>query len=135
LDGKLGSSNTVEARELIDTNDHSKIVGLAITVLAERRGRPGTSFIDRDEIDSLVNAIDATGLSANSTTQRTDYRTKGEFMISRLFSERFGGEIVAVQSGLNPPVTANFDMDDLPKLKELIAKAQSAVQSTGKQTD
>jgi hypothetical protein len=136
LEGKLGASIAVEAKEITDPSDDSKITGLAITVQDQRRGgHQSTSYIDLGEIDSLLKAIDTIGQLTNSAAEQVDYRTKGDFAISRITSERLGGLIIAVRSGSNPSVKANFDVNDLPKLKELITKAQSAFQSSKEQAD
>jgi hypothetical protein len=138
LDGKLGSSIAVQAREITDANDGSKLSGLAITVSDQRRGgRQSTSYIDLDEIDPFLKAIDTIEHPTNfaKPQARTDYRTKYGLAISRLVSERARGEIIAVQSGWNPPVRASFDVDDLAKLKEIIAKAQSVLEPKKQQSD
>jgi hypothetical protein len=131
-EGNLGASIIVEAIELTDASGGTKEDGIAITVSETRRGgRRHTSHIDLDEVDALLKAIDYIANANNSVTKlkefQVEYRTKGDLAISSFQSTRTGKVAVAVQSGFNPAISANFDLEDLPKIKELIQSALSVL--------
>jgi hypothetical protein len=131
-EGHLGASIIVEAIEFTDASDGTKEDGIAITVSEARRGgRRHTSYIDLDEVDALLKAIDYIANANNSVTKlkefQVEYWTKGDLAISTFQGKRTGKVAVAVQSGVNPAISADFDLDDLPKIKELIQSAQSAL--------
>ena len=89
-----------------------------------------TSYIDVDEIDSLVKGIEyISKVSKDVTTLdlfEVDYRTKGDLRITVFNSSR--GEISAsVSSGTIGRTNAFIKLAELDKLRNLILTAKSKI--------
>jgi hypothetical protein len=131
--GQFESFMTVESKEFTDASTGAKQYGITIKVTENSPHRENTSYIDLDEIDSLLKGITYIGAITKSVTKlkdfQADYRTKGDFGIST-FSNTPTGEIgVAVRSGTYGHTTAYFDLKDLPKMSQLIQAAQTTLQT------
>ncbi|WP_236860568.1 hypothetical protein [Candidatus Reidiella endopervernicosa] len=88
-----------------------------------------TSYIDYDEIDSLISGIDYISKVNNSSTSfssfQADYSTKGGLRVST-FS--MNNEIkVAISSGRINKVKAYFNILFLPDIRELIGQAKNKI--------
>lgn len=132
VSGQFGSSMTVESKEFTDASTGAKQYGITISVAEASPQRENTSYIDLDEIDSLLKGITYIGAITKSVTKlkdfQADYRTKGDFAIST-FSNRIGEIGVAVQSGTYGHTSAYFDLKDLSKISEIIQTAQNTLQT------
>ncbi len=118
----------VEATEIRDSNNSSRISGVVITIVAEG-GAPGEirSLIDYDEIDPLIKAFDTIAKSGDSITKLTHfearYRTKGDFEIL-VFKQISGGIAAAVEGGFFDRSRLLMTLDDFVKLRWMIAQAK-----------
>ena len=118
----------VEATEIRDSNNSSRISGVVITIVAEG-GPPGEirSMIDYDEIDQLIKAFDTIAKSDDSLTKLTHfearYRTKGDFEIL-VFKQVTGGVAAAVEGGFFDRSRLLMTLDDFVKLRWMIAQAK-----------
>jgi len=129
----MGGDVSVDAREFRDgSNPNSpKTTGISITVKETGRlERENTSYIDVDEIDSLVKGIEyISKVSKDVTTLdlfEVDYRTKGDLRITVFNSSR--GEISAsVSSGTIGRTNAFIKLAELDKLRNLILTAKSKI--------
>ena len=132
---------TIKSKEFINVSTGKKEYGITIEVKSESRG--DTSFIDYDEIDSLIKGIDYISKVDTSATKFTnfqaDYKTKGNFKISTFNKESkittFSKEykiLVAVSSGYIGEVTAYYAFSDLSRIKGLIVKAKNQIDSAKK---
>jgi hypothetical protein len=126
---------TVEAREFRDgTSPQQGAYGVAIEVKESGRlERESRSFIDYDEIDSLVKGIDYIAKIGKSVTQFNDfeaqYRTKGDFSIT-VFSDSSGGLSLSVDSGRIGRTSAFLEMSELSNLKALILEAKRVIDAS-----
>ena len=86
------------------------------------------AFIDYDEIDVLLNAIDAMARVDETTTKlvgfEARYRTNGDLEIA-VFRQTRSGNAVMMSTGICDRVTATFSLDDLAKVKAMIQEAKS----------
>ena len=125
----LGGTVTVDAREFRDArNPADRVAGISLSV-KETTGleRENTSFIDSDEIDSLLSGLDYIAKASPDVTRlsnfEVEYRTKGNFSLV-VFNGPNGQLSVAVTSGLIGKTTAYFKISELSKLRELITLAK-----------
>ena len=118
----------VEATEIRDSNNSSRITGVVITIVAEG-GPPGEirSLIDYDEIDQLIKAFDTIAKSDDSITKLTHfearYRTKGDFEIL-VFKQISGGVAASVEGGFFDRSRLLMTLYDFVKLRWMIAQAK-----------
>ncbi len=129
LRGIYGGMVTVESKEFLNATTASREFGITLEVSeASRLERENTSYIDYDEIASLLKGIDYIAKVDKSVTKfehfQADYKTKGDLRIST-FSDKSGEIMVAITSGTIGAATAYLKMADLAKLRELIASAKS----------
>ncbi len=127
-------SVTVTAREFRDaSNPKLRQTGLTVEVKESGRlERESISFVDYDEIDSLLRGIDYISKIERNVTSLKDfeaeYRTKGDFGITT-FNERGGSIGVAVSSGRFGKVSAYLKLSDLPQLRTNIVNAKAVIDS------
>ena len=118
----------VEATEIRDTNDSTRVAGVVITIVADG-GPQGEvrSLIDYDEIDRLIKAFDTAAKSDESITKlthfETRYRTKGDFEIL-VFKQVAGGVAAAVEGGFFDRSRLLMTLDDFNRLRWMIAQAK-----------
>ncbi len=127
-------SVTITAREFRDaSNPKLKQTGLTVELKESGRlERESISFVDYDEIDSLLRGIDyISKIERNVTSLKNfeaEYRTKGDFAITTL-NERNGSIGVAVSSGRFSKVSAYLKLSDLPQLRTYIVNAKAIIDS------
>jgi len=131
--GKYGSTVSVSAMEFTDASSGAKQFGVTIDIKGSGDyPQKSTSYIDSDEVDSLLNGIDYIGRADKSVTKlasfEATYRTKGDFAMT-VFSSGRTGTMIAVQSGRFGTASAYFDIAELPKVRQLIQKAQTTLES------
>lgn len=129
--GLYSTSITVESKEFINVSAGKKEYGITIQVKKEdgRYDKENTSYIDYDEIQSMISGIDYISKIDKTATKfsefQADYKTKGDFGISTFSS----GEkvMVAVSSGHIGQVTAYYNMSSLPAIRQIIEKAKAKI--------
>jgi hypothetical protein len=126
----LAGDITVDAREFRDaSNPNARVSGISISVKeTDRLERENTSFIDADEVDSLLIGLDYIAKASKDITKleqfEAEYRTKGNFSLT-VFN-RAGGQLsAAVSSGRIGKTTAYIKLGDLAQLRQLITSAKS----------
>lgn len=140
--GEIGSitgtgSIEVDCREFTDAGTTQKRYGITVEVAESGRfARPVTSFVDYDEIDSLLKGIDYISKIDNSVTSLSNfeavYKTKGELRVTT-FSSKKGEKIrAAVQTGSIVSATSFLSLDQLAKFRGMIAEAKSKLDSIKK---
>jgi hypothetical protein len=119
----------VEATEIRDSATGETATGAAIRIFADG-GPPGEirSFIDYDEIDALVKAMDTAAKASESVTRLSHfevrYRTKGDFEIM-VFKQLENNVIAAaIEGGFFDRSRLYLSIDDLVKLRWMIAQAK-----------
>jgi len=127
-------SVSIDAREFRDAgNPKLKVTGLSIEVKESGRlERESISFVDYDEIDSLLQGIDyISKIDQNITPMKNfeaEYKTKGDFSVTTFSSSR-GGISVAVSSGKFGKVSAYLKISDLSQLRTHIQNGKTAIDS------
>lgn len=125
---------SVDAREFRDaSNPKNQELGITIEVKETGRlERENRSFIDYDEISSLVKGIEYIGKIDKNVTAMNSfeamYKTKGDFSITT-FSNSSGEVSAAISSGRIGKTTAYLSLDELNKLKDLIVGAKQNLES------
>ena len=127
--GLEGTSIEVENREFRDAGSNSKEYGLTIEVRETGSTvRRSLSYIDYDEIDPLLKALEYLSKIDNSVTQlnrfEADYRTRGDLLISA-FSGRGGVITIAISSGVIRRAISLFRLEDMKVIRGLIIEAKN----------
>jgi hypothetical protein len=109
--------------------------GLSISVRdAETGGHENTSFVDYDEIDSLLKAIDSvSGVDRNVSSMNSfeaGYRTRGNLVVATFSTG--SGIYLAISSGYCSPVTARLEAAELNDLKTFLKNAKSTLDAEEK---
>ena len=131
VQGLYNTSIEVESKEFTDASNGRKEYGITIQVKDYSRSleRENTSYIDYDEIDSLIKGLDYISKIDGSVTQlnnfQADYRTKGDLTFAT-FNSR--GEIMfAVQSGRIGTATAYFKLGNIADIRKLLIAAKAKI--------
>jgi hypothetical protein len=122
---------SVDAREFTNASTGRSQHGITIEVKeAGRLQREDTSFIDYEEIDSLLAGIDYVKKIKGDVTKLRQfeavYRTKGDFAIT-VFSSASGKIEGAVSSGRVGRATAFLPLEKLDALRGLIVEAKKTL--------
>jgi len=118
--------DAVEMREL---GNVARAKGIVI-VLIEGGERPTSNraFIDYEEIDSLLNAIDAIARIDETATKlagfEAKYKTLGDLEIG-VFRQTSRGTAVIMSTGICDRATQTLSLDDLAKVKAMIQEAKA----------
>jgi hypothetical protein len=125
---------SVDAREFRDaSNPKSAQYGVAFEVKESGRlERENTSFIDEDEIDSLIRGLDYISKIQKTVTTldnfEAQYRTKGDLSFT-VFSGGRGEISLAVSSGRIGKTTAFLKLADAEQIRSLLADAKKSITS------
>lgn len=131
VQGLYNTSVNIEAKEFINVTDGKRQYGITIETFKEngRYDKEHTSFVDYDEIDSLMKGIEYIEKVKASVTKledfQADYSTRGDLKIS-VYSHG-DGIGAGVTSGNVGGVRAYFNIEDLGKLKKLIKEAKTKI--------
>ena len=117
----------VEATEIRDTRNSTRVAGVVITIVAEGQANEVRSLIDYDEIEPLVKAFDTAAKSDDSITKLTHfearYRTKGDFEIM-VFKQVSGGIAAAIEGGFFERSRLLLTLDEFVRLRWMIFQAK-----------
>jgi hypothetical protein len=119
----------IDAVEMRELGNVSRAKGIVIS-LREGGERPNENraFIDYEEIDSLLNAIDAVARVDEMVTRlpgfEARYRTQGDLEIA-VFRQTRSGAAVIMSTGICDRATQTFTLDDLAKVKAMVQEAKS----------
>lgn len=124
---------SLDCLEITNVSTGTRQLGIVIDVEESGRlERTDRSFIDYDEIDSLLKGIDYISKVTSKNTKLNDfeaiYKTKGDFVVV-LFSSSQGGTQAAVRSGYIGSVSAFISIDKLAELRALIVQAKEKLDS------
>jgi hypothetical protein len=127
--GLDGTSIEIETRELRDAGSLAREYGITVEVReAGNPGRRSLSYIDYDEIDPLLKALEYLSKIDDSATQLTrfeaSYRTRGDLLVSAS-SGRGGTITLAVSGGVFRISTSLFKLEDLKVIRGLIIEAKN----------
>jgi len=127
---------TIEVRGVrIDAVDMRELGGTArargiVISLREEGGRTddNRAFVDYEEMDGLLNAIDAIARVDETVTRmpgfEARYKTLGDLEIG-VFRQTRSGTAVALTTGICERPTQAMTLDDLAKVKAMIQEAKS----------
>jgi hypothetical protein len=119
----------IDAVEMREMGNVSRAKGLVV-VLREGGERPNDNraFVDYEEIDSLLNAIDVIARVDETATRlpgfEAKYKTLGDFEIG-VFRQTRSGTAVILTTGICDLATQTLTLDDLAKIKAMIQEAKS----------
>jgi len=125
----------VEATEIRDSTTSEAASGAVITITADG-GPPGEirSLIDYDEIDPLLKAMDAAAKAGDHVTRlshfEVHYRTKGDLEIMVFKQLENNVVAAAIEGGFFDRSRLYLSIDDLVKLRWMIAQAKEQLDQT-----
>jgi hypothetical protein len=118
----------VDALELRDLGNSTRASGIVIALreVAERP-RENRAFIDYEEINPLLNNLDAVARVNETMTKfvsfEAHYRTLGDLEV-RVFRQTSRGTAVTISTGVCDQVTQSLTLDELAKFRSLIVEAK-----------
>ena len=93
----------------------------------QQRINESRAFIDYDEIDALLNAIDVASRVDETATKlvgfEARYRTSGDLELA-VFRQTRSGNAVTLSTGICDRVTAALSLDEFAKVKAMIQEAK-----------
>ena len=136
--GKVAAMGSVEVdcREFTNASTGQKRYGIVIEIKeAGSLQRESSSFVDFEEIPSLIAGIDYISKIQPSVTTLTNfeatYTTKGDFAIT-VFNNARGVLSVAVSSGRFGRTTAYLPIGKVGELRTLIGRAKAKIEEISK---
>ena len=129
VSGKFNTRASVELREFTDASTGAKQSGVLITIREARSERERVSYVDTDEVASLIAGIDYIAKvtrAASLPSFQADYRTRGDLDIS-VYSEAAGTISAAIKTGRIGAATAFVSLKELADFRLLLQKAQAAL--------
>jgi len=119
----------IDAIEMRELGNVARAKGIVV-VLREGGELPddNRAYVDYEEIEPLLNAIDAIGRVDESATKlagfEARYKTQGDFEIG-VFRQTSRGTAVILTTGICDRATATLSLDDLAKVRAMIQEAKS----------
>lgn len=130
VSGRYGGAAEVQSVELRDAGSPLRVTGTVVTITeAGRLERESRSFIDYDEIDSLIKGIDYV-IRADATVTKlssfeANYSTRGDLTVT-VFSQQQSADLgAAISSGAIGTVRVFLGLTDLTKFRGLLAEAKA----------
>lgn len=120
--------DAVEIKEASARGDRA--LGLVIVLRAQGDlPRENRAFVDYEEIDRLLNALDAVSRVNESVTKlvgfEARYRTLGDLEISVFRQSRVSGTAASLSSGICDRVTALLTLDEMDRLRAHLVEAKT----------
>ena len=119
----------IDAIEMRELGNVARAKGLVV-VLREGGERPddNRAFVDYEEIEPLLNAIDAISRVDETATKlagfEARYKTQGDLEIG-VFRQTSRGTAVVLTTGICDRATASLSLDDLAKVRAIIQEAKT----------
>jgi hypothetical protein len=121
------SINALDYRDA--SNSKTRITGVSITV-TDRTERENTTFVDSDEIESLLAGLDSLRKATKDITPlkdfRADYRTKGNLRVT-VFKGSSGELFAEVSAGGIGRIGVYIRIEQILELRKLILEAKSMI--------
>ena len=134
--GRISALGSIEvtAMEFTDASTGRKQKGIVIEIKESNRfENSDRSFVDYDEIETLLKGIDyiskVTANATNLSEFEATYKTNGDFKLTTFSNSRTGKISAAVRSGYIRPATSFISLQQLSELKSLIVKAKQKLDS------
>jgi hypothetical protein len=119
----------IDAIEMRELGNVARAKGMVV-VLREGGERPedNRAFVDYEEIDPLLNAIDVISRTDESVTKlagfEARYKTLGDLEVS-VFRQTSRGTAVSMSTGICNRATTSLSLDDLAKVRAMIQEAKA----------
>lgn len=118
----------VDAVEMRELGNVSRAKGIVVSLReGGERPRENRAFIDYEEIDPLLNAIDVISRADENITKlvgfEARYRTLGDLEIA-VFKQTTRGNAVTMATGICDLATQTLSLDDLAKVRAMIQEAK-----------
>lgn len=131
--GSYGSTISVDSKEFTNPSSGRKEYGITVEVKETGRlERENTSYVDYDEIESLLKGLEYINKIDKSVTKlnefQADYRSKSDLRLST-FSSSNGETQLAIRSGTIGAATAYFKKDQIKQIQDLIVNAKQKIDS------
>ena len=124
--GLYGGSLTVQSKEFVNAASGVKVYGLTFEVNSGSNKRESISFLDYDEIPSLLKGFEYISMVDKSATKldgfEASYKTKDDLVFTVFSSDN--GTMLAVESGRIASARAYFKSSDIGKINDLIVAAK-----------
>ncbi|MDR3405561.1 MAG: hypothetical protein P4L99_23905 [Chthoniobacter sp.] len=133
IQAEAGAGVEIEVREFTDAASGAKQSGVVIKVSeAGDRMRGVSSYVDFDEVESLIKGVDyISGLNKGVTKLpafQADYRTRGDVDISTFTTK--GNEMsAAIKVGSFSSATAFITLAELSQFRKLLQSSLTALQA------
>lgn len=125
----------IDAVEMRQLGSNSRYKGVVVSLreaqpASDNRDRvvESRAFIDYDEIDALLSAIDVASRIDETATKlvgfEARYRTSGDLEIA-VFRQTRSGHAVSLSTGICERVTTGLSLDDLAKVRAMIQEAKT----------
>ncbi len=119
----------IDAVEMREMGNVSRAKGLVVSLReGGERPRENRAFVDYEEIDPLLNAIDAVSRIDETATKlagfEARYRTQGDLEIG-VFRQTRSGTAVVLTTGICELTTRHVTLDDLAKFRAMVAEAKT----------
>ena len=119
--------DAVEMRDLGSGVGRAKGLIIALRESGEQP-KENRAFVDYDEIDLLLNAIDAVSRADETVTKLASfearYRTIGDLEVG-VFRQTRSGTAVTMTTGICDLATVSMSLDDLAKVRAMIHEAKT----------
>lgn len=124
-----GGDVRVDAVELKEAGSPTRALGIVVAVReAGEKPRDNRSFIDYEQIESLIRAIDSIGRVNETVTKLTGfearYRTPGDLELN-VFRQSRSGTAASLTSGICEKITVLLTLDEMERLKGIILEAKA----------
>lgn len=126
-----GAEIRIDAVELRDNTASTRAMGIAIAMREadQERISENRAFVDYEEIDSLLRAIDFSAKVNETVTKlagfEARYRTRGDFEFVVFRQGRATGTAASVTTGICDRVTGLLTLDELALLRAHIVEARA----------
>jgi hypothetical protein len=119
----------VDAVEMHDMGGVSRAKGVVVALQGNsERASDNRAFVDYDEIDPLLNAIDAISRVDENWTKLVSfearYRTLGDLELG-VFRQTRSGAAATITTGICNQATGTLSLDELAKVKAMIQEAKT----------
>jgi len=126
-----GAEIRVDAVELRDNTASTRAMGIVIAMREadQERINENRAFVDYDEIDSLLRAIDFSAKVNETVTKlagfEARYRTRGDLELAVFRQGRTSGTAASVTTGICDRVTGLLTLDELELLRAHLVEAKA----------
>lgn len=124
----------IDAVEIREMGNVSRAKGIVVVITrdvsreAQNRPRDNRAFVDYEEIEPLLNAIDAASRIDETATKfpgfEAKYRTLGDLEIT-VFRQTRSGNAAIITAGICDRARAALSLDELAKVRAMIQEAKT----------